>query len=65
MKQKLEIEKKNQELIREHRYLKDKIDNLKNDLNKKTNAEDQFNQDIEELSQETQDLFKELEKWRT
>jgi len=65
LKQKLEIEKKNQELIREHRYLKDKIDNLKNDLNKKTNAEDQFNQDIEELSQETQDLFKELEKWRT
>ncbi len=59
------MKKKNQELIREHRYLKDKIDNLKNDLNKKTNAEDQFNQDIEELSQETQDLFKELEKWRT
>ena len=34
LRQKLEIEKKNQELIREHKYLKEKIENLQKDVNK-------------------------------
>ena len=28
-------------------------------------TEDKFNQDIEELSQETQNLVNEIEKWQT
>ncbi len=65
LKQKREIEKKNQELIREHKYLKNKIENLRRDLKIKTNLENEFNQEIEEISQETQNLYEELDKWRT
>ena len=49
-RQKNEIEKKNQELMREHKYLKEKIKNLQLEVNKKSEIEDKFNQDIEELA---------------
>ena len=65
LRQKAEIEKKNQELMREHKYLKNKVVNLQEELNKKSNLEDKFNQDIEELSQETESLVSEIEKWQT
>ncbi len=51
--------------MREHKYLKNKIANLQEELNKKSNLEDKFNQDIEELSQETESLVSEIEKWQT
>ena len=54
LRQKSEIEKKNQELMREHKYLKEKIGNLQKAVNKQSAMEDKFNQDIEELSQETE-----------
>ena len=63
--QKKEIEKKNEELMREHKYLKEKIVNLQDEVNKKSIVEDRFNQDIEELSQETENLVSEIEKWQT
>ena len=59
------MKKKNQELIREHKYLKEKIENLKKEANKQSALEDKFNQDIEELSQETENLVSEIEKWQT
>ena len=65
LRQKAEIEKKNQELMREHKYLKEKIINLKAEVNQKSVLEDKFNQDIEELSLETENLVQEIEKWRT
>ena len=65
IRQKSEIEKKNQELIREHKYLKEKISNLQQEVKKKSLMEDKFNQDIDELSQETQNLVNEIEKWQT
>ena len=34
-------------------------------MNKKSLVEDKFNQDIEELSQETENLVSEIEKWQT
>ena len=61
---KKEIEKQNQELMREHKYLKDKIIKLQLELNKKSEIEDRFNQDIEELSQETESLVSEIDKWQ-
>ncbi len=64
LRQKSEIEKKNQELIREHKYLKEKIDSLKKDVAQQAVIEDKFNQDIEELSQETENLVSEIEKWQ-
>ena len=65
LRQKSEIEKKNQELMREHKYLKEKILNLQEEINRKSTLEDKFNQDIEELSQETQSLVEEIDKWQT
>ena len=64
-RQKTLIEKKNQELMREHKYLKEKLDNLQDEVNKRSIVEDQFNQEIEELSHETENLVSEIEKWQT
>ena len=65
VRQKSEIEKKNQELVREHKFLRDKLIKLQNEVNARSDLEDKFNQDIEELSQETRDLVIEIDKWRT
>ena len=62
--QKKEIEKKNDELMREHKYLREKIKKLQLELGKKSKLEDRFNQDIEELSQETENLVNEIDKWQ-
>ena len=64
LRQKIEIENKNKELLREHKYLKDKINELQIAVKKKSELEDNFNQEIEELSQETKDLVSEIEKWQ-
>ena len=58
------IEKQNQELMREHEYLKEKIKKLQLEVNKRTELESRFNQDIEELSQETESLVNEIDKWQ-
>ena len=62
--QKKEIEKKNVELMREHKYLKEKIKKLQFEVNQKSELEDKFHQDIEELSQETENLVSEIDKWQ-
>ena len=59
------IGKKNQELLREHKYLKEKIKNFEFDVKKRVKLEETFNQEIEELSQETENLVSEIEKWQT
>ena len=64
LKKKLEIEKKNQELLREHHFLKEKIKSLQLEVKKRLELEDNFNQEIEELSQETENLVSEIEKWQ-
>ena len=51
--------------MREHKYLKEKIANLQIEVNKQSAMEDKFSQDIEELSQETENLVSEIEKWQT
>ncbi len=61
---KIELEKKNKELLREHKYLKEKIANLQLEVKKKSELEDSFNQEIEELSQETENLVLEIDKWQ-
>ncbi len=65
IRQKSDIEKRNQELMREHKYLKEKIITLHKELGKRSLLEEKFNQDIEELSQETENLVTEIEKWQT
>ena len=61
---KKEVEKKNEELMREHRYLKEKIKKMQLEFNKRSELEDRFNQDIEELSKETENLVSEIDKWQ-
>ena len=61
---KKEIEKQNQELTREHKYLKDKIKKLQLEVNKKSELEARFNKDIEELNRETESLVGEIDKWQ-
>ena len=61
---KIEIEKQNQELMREHKYLKEKIKKLQIEVTKRSDLEDRFNQDIEELSKETESLVNEIDKWQ-
>ena len=62
---KKEIEKQNQELMREHKFLKEKIKKLQLEANENSKLEERFNQDIEELSQETESLVNEIDKWQT
>ena len=59
-----QIEKRNQELLREHKYLSEKILKLQRELKKKTEFEKKFNEDINDLNQETQSLVEEIEKWQ-
>ena len=58
------MEKKNQELLREHKYLKEKIQNLQIEVKKRSALEDNFNQEIDELSQDAENLVSEIEKWQ-
>ena len=62
LRQKIEIEKKNQELLRQHHFLKEKIKSLQLEVKKRLELEDNFNQEIEELSQETENLVSDIEK---
>ena len=64
LRKKKEIEKKNEELIREHKYLKQKIKNLQVEVYKKSEIEESFNQEIDELSQETENLVSDIKKWQ-
>ena len=50
--------------MREHKYLKEKIKNLQLEINKKSEIENRFSKDIEELSQETENLVSEIDKWQ-
>ena len=61
---KKKLKKKNIELMREHKYLKEKIKKLQFEVNQKSELEDKFNKDIEELSQETENLVSEIDKWQ-
>ena len=42
-----------------------KITNLQSEIKKKSDLEENFNQEIEELNKETQSLVSEIEKWQT
>ena len=43
---------------------KDKIFKLEQELNKKTQLQERFNREIDELSQETEELVEEIDKWQ-
>ena len=59
-----ELKKKNQEILREHKYLVERVKKLEHELNSKRELEKKFNKDINDLNQETQYLVDEIEKWQ-
>ena len=63
LNEKNKIEKKHTELLREQKYLKNKIFNLEVELSKKSEAQEKFSKEIEDLSQETEELVEEIDKW--
>ena len=65
LNEKNEIEKKHIELLREQKYLKDKLANLEEELNKKSELQEKFSKEIDNLSQETEELVEEIDKWQT
>ena len=58
------LEKKNLEIIREHKYLKERVNKLEKELKSKKEMEKKFNDDINDLNQETQSLVEEIDKWQ-
>ena len=64
LRKKLQIEKKNLDLMREHKYLKDKIKKLQLEVKNKLEIEENFNKEIDELTQETENLVSDIEKWQ-
>ena len=38
---------------------------LQEEVNRRSELEEKFNQDIDELNQETEELVEEIEKWQT
>ena len=62
--EKAQLEKKNQEILREHKYLTERVKKLELELKSKKDLEKKFNQDINDLNQETQSLVEEIEKWQ-
>ena len=48
------LEKKNQEILKEHKFLSDRISRLEKELKSKRELEKKFDEDINDLNQETQ-----------
>jgi chromosome segregation ATPase len=64
LSEKNKIEKKHTELLREQKYLKNKLANLEEELNKKSKLQEKFGKEIDDLSQETEELVEEIDKWQ-
>tara|TARA_E500000331_G_C16947473_1_gene578950 strand:- start:114 stop:437 length:324 start_codon:yes stop_codon:yes gene_type:complete len=63
--EKKDIEKNHSDLLKEHEYIKKRLQKLQKEVNQKFELEEKFNKDIDELSQETESLVEEIEKWQT
>ena len=64
LNEKNKIEIKHEELLREQKYLKNKLANLEVELNKKSELQEKFSKEIDELNQETEELVEEIDKWQ-
>ena len=62
--EKKKVELKHEQLLKEHKYLKNKLLKLQEEVSKKTEKEEIFNREIDELSQETENLVEDIEKWQ-
>ena len=63
-KEVIEIENKYKDLVQKSNELKTHLKKMEQEQNKNKQLQEQFNQDIEELGQETDSLVDEIEKWQ-
>ena len=62
--EKNEIDSKYKELLVEYNNLKERLKKLETEHLRKKQLQEQFNQDIDELGEETESLVEEIEKWQ-
>ena len=65
LREKEESEKNFQILAKQHQELKFELEKVNNDVRHKFGHQNDFNQKIDELNQETEILIDEIEKWQT
>ena len=65
LREKAESGKNFEKLSKQHRELKSELDKIDQDVGHKFGGQDNFNQKIDELNQETETLIDEIEKWQT
>ena len=62
--EKIEVEKKYNDLLLKYGELKNKVKIMEEEQEKNKKLQRQFNQDIDELGEETNSLVEEIEKWQ-
>jgi len=65
LREKEENEKNFQALSQQHRDLKTELEKINKDVTHQFGNKNNFNQKIDELNQETENLIDEIEKWQT
>ena len=65
LREKKESEKNFQALSQQHQGLKYELEKISKDVSHKFGNQNNFNQKIDELNQETETLIDEIEKWQT
>ena len=65
LREKEQSERGFKNLSKQHRGLKSELEKINKDVNHKFGGQDNFNQKIDELNQETETLIDEIEKWQT
>ncbi len=63
--EKSEAENKYKQLLAEHNSLKKKLKTLEEETLRNKRLQDELNKDINELSQESDSLVEEIDKWQT
>ena len=65
LSEKEESDKNYLNLYKQHGQLKRDLEKINKDVNHKFGSKNNFNQKIDELNQETENLIDEIEKWQT
>jgi chromosome segregation ATPase len=65
LREKKESEQNFQKLLEQHQELKSELEKVNREVDYKFGNQNNFNQKIDELNQETETLIDEIEKWQT
>ena len=65
LREKEESERKFMILLKQHQELKSELEKINKEVSHKFDNQNNFNQKIDELNQETETLIGEIEKWQT